>query len=169
MKIRKRLVSLFMSLLMILGCLPITAFAATEKEVSQIADGDYLVNIKEIKADGTQEVNYTSMNINPRVVLQVRSGKYTIMAKLRGYDQWSTVEVFDQEKYDSVTTVKAGTDWTGYADMPMDNYATTVAKQGDETQNSYWSQIKKSSICRSANSIRMEFRQYVCCILSWNE
>lgn len=146
MKIRKRLVSLFMSLLMILGCLPITAFAATEKETSQIADGDYLVNIKEIKADGSQEVNYTSTNINPRVVLQVRSGKYTIMAKLRGYDQWSTVELFDQTKYDSVSAVKAGTDWTGYADMPMDNYAATATKQGDETQNSYWLQIKKSSM-----------------------
>ena len=86
------------------------------------------------------------MNINPRIVLQVRSGKYTVMAKLRGYDQWSTVEVFDQTKYDSVDTVKAGTNWTGYSGMSMANYPKTAETQGDESQNSYWTQINKSTM-----------------------
>lgn len=65
---------------------------------------------------------------------------------MRGYDQWSTVELFDQTKYGDVETVKAGTNWTGYDSMPMDRYATTVSTQGDEKQNDYWSQISKSTM-----------------------
>ena len=84
---------------MILGLLPATAFASEKTNTQkELTDGDYLVNIKEIQSDGSQEVSYLGMNINPRVVLQVRSGKFTVMAKLRGYDQWSTVELFDQTK-----------------------------------------------------------------------
>lgn len=132
---------------MILGLLPATAFASEKTNTQkELTDGDYLVNIKEIQADGSQEVSYLGMNINPRVVLQVRSGKFTVMAKLRGYDQWSTVELFDQTKYGDVEAVKAGTNWTGYDSMPMDRYATTVSTQGDEKQNDYWSQISKSTM-----------------------
>lgn len=143
-RIKKKVISFLMALLMVLGCLPTTVYASTGD--TQLSDGDYLVSIYEVKSDGTQEVNYNSMNINPRIVLQVRSGKYTVMAKLRGYDQWSTVEVFDQTKYDSVDTVKAGTNWTGYSGMPMANYSATAETQGDESQNSYWTQINKSTM-----------------------
>ena len=132
---------------MILGLLPATAFASEKTNTQkELTDGDYLVNIKEIQSDGSQEVSYLGMNINPRVVLQVRSGKFTVMAKLRGYDQWSTVELFDQTKYGDVEAVKAGTNWIGYDSMPMDRYATTVSTQGDEKQNDYWSQISKSTM-----------------------
>ena len=125
---------------MILGLLPATAFASEKTNTQkELTDGDYLVNIKEIQSDGSQEVSYLGMSINPRVVLQVRSGKFTVMAKLRGYDQWSTVELFDQTKYGDVEAVKAGTNWIGYDSMPMDRYATTVSTQGDEKQNDYWS------------------------------
>lgn len=132
---------------MILGLLPATAFASEKTNTQkELTDGDYLVSIKEIQSDGSQEVSYLGMNINPRVVLQVRSGKFTVMAKLRGYDQWSTVELFDQTKYGDVEAVKAGTNWIGYDSMPMDRYATTVSTQGDEKQNDYWSQISKSTM-----------------------
>ena len=158
-QIVKRILTFALSAAMVLTLVPTTAFAedtgsnkvnknlrvsgTSEKELT---DGDYLVNIKEIQADGSQEVSYLGMNINPRVVLQVRSGKFTVMAKLRGYDQWSTVELFDQTKYGDVEAVKAGTNWTGYDSMPMDRYATTVSTQGDEKQNDYWSQISKSTM-----------------------
>ena len=143
--IKRRIISFFMSLLMILGCLPSAVYAAGA-DTTQLSDGDYLVSISEIAADGSQETGYQKMNINPRVVLQVRSGEYAIMAKLRGYDQWSTVQLFDQTKYDSVDTVKAGTNWSGYDGMPMENYAATAEKQGDQTQNGYWSQIARSTM-----------------------
>lgn len=147
MKIKNKIISFILTICMILGLLPATAFASEKTNTQkELTDGDYLVNIKEIQADGSQEVSYLGMNINPRVVLQVRSGKFTVMAKLRGYDQWSTVELFDQTKYGDVEAVKAGTNWTGYDSMPMDRYATTVSTQGDEKQNDYWSQISKSTM-----------------------
>ena len=147
MKIKNKIISFILTICMILGLLPATAFASEKTNTQkELTDGDYLVNIKEIQSDGSQEVSYLGMNINPRVVLQVRSGKFTVMAKLRGYDQWSTVELFDQTKYGDVEAVKAGTNWTGYDSMPMDRYATTVSTQGDEKQNDYWSQISKSTM-----------------------
>ena len=147
MKIKNKIISFILTICMILGLLPATAFASEKTNTQkELTDGDYLVNIKEIQSDGSQEVSYLGMNINPRVVLQVRSGKFTVMAKLRGYDQWSTVELFDQTKYGDVEAVKAGTNWIGYDSMPMDRYATTVSTQGDEKQNDYWSQISKSTM-----------------------
>ena len=147
MKIKNKIISFILTICMILGLLPTTAFASEKTNTQkELTDGDYLVNIKEIQSDGSQEVSYLGMNINPRVVLQVRSGKFTVMAKLRGYDQWSTVELFDQTKYGDVEAVKAGTNWIGYDSMPMDRYATTVSTQGDEKQNDYWSQISKSTM-----------------------
>lgn len=147
MKIKNKIISFILTICMILGLLPATAFASEKTNPQkELTDGDYLVNIKEIQSDGSQEVSYLGMNINPRVVLQVRSGKFTVMAKLRGYDQWSTVELFDQTKYGDVEAVKAGTNWIGYDSMPMDRYATTVSTQGDEKQNDYWSQISKSTM-----------------------
>lgn len=142
--IKNRIVSIALALCMVLSLMPTTAYASEGNKNSGLADGDYLVNVKEIQANGTQELTYTSMNINPRVVLQVRSGKYTVMAKIHGYDQWSTLEVFDQTKYSEVETVKPGTNWTGYDSMPMDRYADQAATQGDEKQNDYWTQIPKS-------------------------
>ncbi len=147
MKIKNKIISFILTICMILGLLPATAFASEKtNNQKELTNGDYLVNIKEIQSDGSQEVSYLGMNINPRVVLRVSSGKFTVMAKLRGYDQWSTVELFDQTKYGDVEAVKAGTNWTGYDSMPMDRYATTVSTQGDEKQNDYWSQISKSTM-----------------------
>lgn len=148
MKIKNRILASVLSFLIIIATAfsgVTTAKAAEGDESTKLADGDYIVNIQEVGNDGAIDNSCNRININSRVVLMARSGKYTIMAKLHGYDQWSTVELFDQSKYSSVTTVKAGTDWTPYDSMTMDGYASEALKSGDETQNSYWSQINKST------------------------
>lgn len=145
-QIVKRILTFALTLCMVLSLMPVTTYASEKDQNSELAVGNYLVNLKEIQADGTQALSYQDMNINPRVILTVNSGgKYSIRAKIHGYDQWSTLEVFDQTKYSEVETVKPGTNWTGYDSMPMDRYATQAAKQGDENQNAYWTQIKKST------------------------
>ena len=142
-QIVKRILTFALTLCMVLSLMPVTTYASEKDQNSELAVGNYLVNLKEIQADGTQALSYQDMNINPRVILTVNSGgKYSIRAKIHGYDQWSTLEVFDQTKYSEVETVKPGTNWTGYDSMPMDRYATQAAKQGDENQNAYWTQIK---------------------------
>lgn len=149
MKIKNRILASVLSFLIIIATAfsgVTTAKAAEGDTTTKLADGDYIVNIQEVKTNGQPDSAYNHLNINSRVVLMARSGKYTVMAKLHGYDQWSTVELFDQSKYSEVSTVKAGTNWTPYESMSMDRYSDVVAKKGDETQNAYWSQIEKSSM-----------------------
>ena len=72
--IKNKIVSIALTLCMVLSLMPVTTYASEKDQNSELAVGNYLVNLKEIQADGTQALSYQDMNINPRVILTVNSG-----------------------------------------------------------------------------------------------
>lgn len=135
----KRLFIIAFSLLL---CIPNfgTQIYAASGSVS-LADGDYVVDLQEASL-----TDYNYINIFPRAVIMARSGKYTLMVKIHGYDQWSTLQLFEQPEDGSVTKIKAGTNWEAYDGKTMEGYDGQAQKLGDETQNDYWTQISESAM-----------------------
>ncbi|MDD2980897.1 MAG: NEAT domain-containing protein [Hespellia sp.] len=112
---------------------------------TQLADADYVVNLREVGDNGTVEKYFNKINCFPRALLMARKGKYTLTLTLHGYDQWSTIQLFDQSANKEGQTIKAGTDWEMYKGKTGEGYSALSEKEGDVSMNEHWSQIPNMS------------------------
>ena len=153
-KAAKKLLTFVMAIAMLIGSVPMSAFAADTNSKTEISikDGMYSVELSEVPSSkSSTSVSYNNFNVAPRAFLNVSGGKYTLVMRVYGYNYWNVVKVLSQEGWKNIETLKPGTDWKDYSGNEMSGYETLAAKSGDEATNKYWKTVEKGEIDKDKN------------------
>ncbi len=109
------------------------------EKVLGLGDGIYCASI--MLKDGTHSGTLT---VSPRVALEIKDGKATVLLRVTSYSGWSTLQLLDQDAANGEKVPRIGDGWKPYEGKSMENYEKEVAdlkKLGYDTSASLWTRI----------------------------